>query len=121
MRTKSVVVALATLSSISLPARAQSRIYFNVPRTPIPPVFQVPTTAQLAQSLTWGWPAPITSAVVVPRVRTDSLIARRRVCPMPVLGVDSGRVDRMPVVLPDSTVRSQMPVVDLRCDNPLRR
>lgn len=120
MRTKIIIVALAWLSVFSLPAKAQRRVYYSVPRTPSPFVFQVPTTAQLALSLTQRGIPPITSAVV-PRARIDTLIARRRVCPMPVLGVDSSRTNRMPVATPDSTFHSQMPIADLRCDNPLRR
>jgi hypothetical protein len=108
------------------PLEAQRRIYSRVVAPPTPEAFQSPTTAELGRLLRGGSLAPPASVLVAPHTaasltRVDTIRARRRTCPMPVLAPDSARFAAGPIPVRDSLSRDPMPTFAPLCENPLRR
>jgi hypothetical protein len=119
MRTRLGIIVLL-IAGGSTSATAQRRIYYSLSR-PTPILFQTPTSADLARTLTGG----TLHSTAVPSVATkpaiDSAVASVSTCPMPVLAADSAHIARMPVLARDSVAGSTMPVMRPSCVNPLRR
>ena len=118
MHTRPGFVVLLILG-VSTSALAQRRISYTLrPATPI--LFQAPTSADLARTLTGGT-LPSTSIPSVGRPVVDSAVTPVPTCPMPVVTMDSTRVTPMPTMSRDSVSRDRMPVLRPSCANPLRR
>ena len=119
-RKSSFVSACLLIAAHAAPAAAQRRVYYTPLRLESASPFQVPSTADLARTLSGALALPAipipTPAIAV----VDSAARPRHTCPMPIVVSDSTRLEAMPVQPVDSAHRQPMPVLKPRCVNPLR-